>query len=402
MNDKMSKKPVVIANGKIRKLNKILLNSNTFKESWLQEILYSEPSILPTNEIDSSFSNLIPIGREIPVKSGENTGYIDDFYISSKGYLVIVETKLWRNPEARREVVGQIIDYAQSVQKWDYEKLNNVYKEYHNKNLFDVFVELGYYSNEEEAIFVDRVTKNIENTRFLLMIVGDGIRESVEKMVSFLNNNPTMQYKLALCELDIYELDNGDRLVIPNLTLKTSNIIRGVIRIENNQIKYEEEISEESENKIITDRSKYSSSNYLSLDSWIDQKLNNPQLENKLREFVQDLEDNNLIYTIGTSDLNVKLKLPQYNKKMGVFMLFGGGKLVGFQPYEFYNYLETYNYSTSIADELLEGLKKYLSNDNKHIPYENIRGYYYIDLDVFLNNYNEILSLIEKFISNLS
>ena len=402
MNDKMSKKPVVITNGKIRKLNKILLNSNTFKESWLQEILYSEPSILPTNEIDSSFSNLIPIGREIPVKSGENTGYIDDFYISSKGYLVIVETKLWRNPEARREVVGQIIDYAQSVQKWDYEKLNNVYKEYHNKNLFDVFVELGYYSNEEEAIFVDRVTKNIENARFLLMIVGDGIRESVEKMVSFLNNNPTMQYKLALCELDIYELDNGDRLVIPNLTLKTSNIIRGVIRIENNQIKYEEEISEESENKITTDRSKYSSSNFLSLDSWIDQKLNNPQLENKLREFVRDLEDNNLIYTIGTSDLNVKLKLPQYNKKMGVFMLFGGGKLVGFQPYEFYNYLETYNYSTSIADELLEGLKKYLSNDNKHIPYENIRGYYYIDLDVFLNNYNEILSLIEKFISNLS
>ena len=211
-----------------------------------------------------------------------------------------------------------------------------------------------------------------------------------------------MQYKLALCELDIYELDNGDRLVIPNLTLKTSNIIRGVIRIENNQIKYEEEISEESENKITTDRSKYSSSNFLSLDSWIDQKLNNPQLENKLREFVRDLEDNNLIYTIGTSDLNVKLKLPQYNKKMGVFMLFGGGKLVGFQPYEFYNYLETYNYSTSIADELLEGLKKYLSNDNKHIPYENIRGYYYIDLDVFLNNYNEILSLIEKFISNLS
>lgn len=402
MNDKMSKKPVVITNGKIRKLNKILLNSNTFKESWLQEILYSEPSILPTNEIDSSFSNLIPIGREIPVKSGENTGYIDDFYISSKGYLVIVETKLWRNPEARREVVGQIIDYAQSIQKWDYEKLNNVYKEYHNKNLFDVFVELGYYSNEEEAIFVDRVTKNIENARFLLMIVGDGIRESVEKMVSFLNNNPTMQYKLALCELDIYELDNGDRLVIPNLTLKTSNIIRGVIRIENNQIKYEEEISEESENKITTDRSKYSSSNYLSLDSWIEQKLNNPQLENKLREFVRDLEDNNLIYTIGTSDLNVKLKLPQYNKKMGVFMLFGGGKLVGFQPYEFYNYLETYNYSTSIADELLEGLKKYLSNDNKHIPYENIRGYYYIDLDVFLNNYNEILSLIEKFISNLS
>ena len=207
MNDKMSKKPVVITNGKIRKLNKILLNSNTFKESWLQEILYSEPSILPTNEIDSSFSNLIPIGREIPVKSGENTGYIDDFYISSKGYLVIVETKLWRNPESRREVVGQILDYAKDIQQWDYENLNDIYYKNNNKNLFDMFVEKGYYSKEDEADFIDIVTKNIVNARFLLMIVGDGIREGVEKMVSFLNNNPTMQYKFALCELEVYELE---------------------------------------------------------------------------------------------------------------------------------------------------------------------------------------------------
>ena len=112
MNEKMNKKPVIIADGHIKKLNKILLNSDTFKESWLQEILYTEPSILPTNEIDSVYSNLIPIGREIPVSSG----FIDNFYISSKGYLVIVETKLWRNPESRREVVGQILDYAKDIQ----------------------------------------------------------------------------------------------------------------------------------------------------------------------------------------------------------------------------------------------------------------------------------------------
>ena len=206
MNEKMNKKPVIIANGHIKKLNKILLNSDTFKESWLQEILYAEPSILPTNEIDSIYSNLIPIGREIPVSSG----FIDNFYISSKGYLVIVETKLWRNPESRREVVGQILDYAKDIQQWDYEILNDIYYKNNNKNLFDMFIEKGYYSKEDEADFIDIVTKNIVNARFLLMIVGDGIREGVEKMVSFLNNNPTMQYNFALCELAVYELENGE------------------------------------------------------------------------------------------------------------------------------------------------------------------------------------------------
>ena len=77
MNDKISKRPVIVSNGTIKKLNRVLLNSNTFKESWLQETLYNEPSILPTYEIDSVYSNLIPIGREIPVSSG----FIDNFYI---------------------------------------------------------------------------------------------------------------------------------------------------------------------------------------------------------------------------------------------------------------------------------------------------------------------------------
>lgn len=398
MNEKMNKKPVIVSNGIVKKLNKILLNSNTFKESWLQEILYAEPSILPTNEIDSVYSNLIPIGREISVPSG----FIDNFYISSKGYLVVVETKLWRNPESRREVVGQILDYAKDIQQWDYEDLNNIYYKNNDKNLFDVFVEKGYYSKEDEADFIDIVTKNITNARFLLMIVGDGIREGVEKMVSFLNNNPTMQYKFALCELEVYELENGERLVIPNLTLKTNIIERGVLRIVNNNISYEEGVEEQQEKQSSTDKSKYSSSNYLSLDEWIDQKLDNKGYENQIRELIQDIEDSNMFYTIGTSDLQIKLKLPQYIKKMRIFMLFAGGKLVGFQPSEFYNYLEMYNYSKSIADELLEGLKKYLSTNNqKHKPYENIRGYYYIEMKDFLNNKSEILSLIEKFISNL-
>ncbi len=398
MNEKMNKKPVIVSNGIVKKLNKILLNSNTFKESWLQEILYVEPSILPTNEIDSVYSNLIPIGREISVPSG----FIDNFYISSKGYLVVVETKLWRNPESRREVVGQILDYAKDIQQWDYEDLNNIYYKNNDKNLFDVFVEKGYYSKEDEADFIDIVTKNITNARFLLMIVGDGIREGVGKMVSFLNNNHTMQYKFALCELEVYELENGERLVIPNLTLKTNIIERGVLRIVNNNISYEEGVEEQQEKQSSTDKSKYSSSNYLSLDEWLDQKLDNKDYENQIRELIQDIEDSNMFYTIGTSDLQIKLKLPQYNKKMRIFMLFDGGKLVGFQPSEFYNYLEMYNYSKSIADELLEGLKKYLSTNNqKHKPYENIRGYYYIEMKDFLDNKSEILSLIEKFISNL-
>lgn len=398
----MSKKPIIISNDSITKLNKVPLNSNAFPESYLQELLYKEPEILPTSEIESVYSNLIPIGREVPVKCGNKTGYIDNFYISSKGFLVIVETKLWRNPESRREVVSQIIDYATDIQEWDYEQIDNIYKQNHNKSLFQEFVDKGYYKEDEEAGFVDVVSKNISSARFLLLIVGDGIRESVEKMVEFLNNNSTMQYRLALCELEVYDLGNDKRLVIPNLSFKTKVITRGVLRIENNKIKNieEEKVEEQEDNS----NNRYLKTNSLSLDEWVNTKLKNKELETELRKFLEDIEDYNLIYNIGTSDLNIKLELPQYNKKLKLFMFFGGGELVGFQPYSFYIFLDTYNYSRHIADELLNGLKKYISNSTKftkYAPYENERGYYYIDIDVFLDNKEDILSLIEKFISNL-
>ena len=38
MNEKMNKKPVIIENGEIKKLNKILLNSNTFKAEYCNQV----------------------------------------------------------------------------------------------------------------------------------------------------------------------------------------------------------------------------------------------------------------------------------------------------------------------------------------------------------------------------
>ena len=58
----------------------------------------------------------------------------------------------------------------------------------------------------EEAAFVDSVNRNLENGRFLLLVVGDGIRESVEAMTEFLTGTPRLHFTLALVELEIYEM----------------------------------------------------------------------------------------------------------------------------------------------------------------------------------------------------
>lgn len=400
-NERMSKKPVIIENNNTQGLERVLLNSKTFQENWMQELLEKEPNILPTGNIDSVFSPLVFIAREVETPSG----FIDNFYISSKGYLVIVETKLWRNPEARREVVGQILDYAKDVKEWDYEKIDSIYRKYHNGNsLFSKMLELNYQTADNEANFIDIVEKNIKSARFLLMIVGDGIREGVERMADFLNESPNMQYRFALCELEVYDLENDKRLVIPQLTTKTKIIERGIIRVEGSTgtligVTMHDEIEDEKTTKSYSAK-KYTKDDYLNFDEWLQKTFNDSTKQTEVSDVIQDFKDIGYDYTIGTSDLNIGYYFESYKTTLKVLMFWGDGKTIAFQPIRFYNFLEKYGYSSKIVDELMESLKKYLSNNQKNVPYEKLNGYYFIGVKTLIENKNDILTLFEKFKSN--
>src|SRR5215213_2207056 len=88
-------------------------------ELWLQRLIMKHPSLLPVDQIEAAFTPLVPICLELPVGSGS----LDNLLVTPAGDLVLVECKLWRNHEARREVVGQIIEYASEMSKWNYDRL---------------------------------------------------------------------------------------------------------------------------------------------------------------------------------------------------------------------------------------------------------------------------------------
>jgi len=67
---------------------------------------------------------VLPVAWELQTTCGS----IDLLFVNSEGMITIVETKLWRNPEARRKVVTQIIDYAKDLAKWSYSDLMKAVK----------------------------------------------------------------------------------------------------------------------------------------------------------------------------------------------------------------------------------------------------------------------------------
>ena len=248
----------------IKQLTRIPFTQKRFDEGWLQELISNNPYILPVSVIEPFFTPLIPIGREIPV----DAGFIDNLFISPEGYLTIVETKLWRNPEARREVVGQIIDYAKDLNKWDYVKLNKEVSIYHQntigkpRGIIELINEVHPIEEEDEPAIIDNISRNLNQGRFLLLIVGDGIRESVEAMADYLGQTPQLNFSLALVELQVYELLTSSEkllLVVPQIITRTKEIVRAVVHVqgaETSNVRVDLDLDVDEVNSVSTKSSK--------------------------------------------------------------------------------------------------------------------------------------------------
>lgn len=104
--------PVLVVPGKTEALRRL---GNAHLEAELQALVHAHPEALPIAEIDQQFVGALAICRELQLAGA---GAVDNFLITQNGLPVLVECKLWRNPEARREVVGQILDYAKVLSRW--------------------------------------------------------------------------------------------------------------------------------------------------------------------------------------------------------------------------------------------------------------------------------------------
>lgn len=232
-------------------LSQVAFSDRRIAESSLQEAIHSAPQILPIDEIDSSYAPVVSLGREI-----DN---IDNLLISPSGRLSIVETKLWRNPEATREVLAQLLDYATRLSNWSYTDLEKQSRKamapapIGKKSLYDFVVSAFGADLPSEEEFVDNVTKGLASGRFMLLVVGDGIRENVESMLGALHRHPQMLFTFALIELRIFESIQmpGKKLVVPQVISKSSEVVRAVVRVQTTgQASVSVEFDEAGENTI--------------------------------------------------------------------------------------------------------------------------------------------------------
>lgn len=200
-----------------------------YDEAWVRDLIFAHPEAVPLGEIDPAFGPLVPVCTELDTRVA---GYADALFLNPLGMPTLVECKLWRNPEARREVVGQILDYARALRRWTYSDLQREAARARRHQGFDLFSHVrdgSGLADLDQAAFVDDVTRNLAQGRVLLLVLGDGVREGVEAIADYIQGTTGLHFTFGLVEAQVFDLGDGRRVVQPRILAKTRIINRTVV-----------------------------------------------------------------------------------------------------------------------------------------------------------------------------
>ena len=89
-------------------------------EARLKTILRDDPALFP---FDESRRPVVMVD-EFPVSIGETYGFVDLVGVSAAGSITIVECKLEKNPDIKRRLVGQLIEYAAGLWGMSFEEFD--------------------------------------------------------------------------------------------------------------------------------------------------------------------------------------------------------------------------------------------------------------------------------------
>lgn len=200
-------------------------------EKWLQKLLFDHPQLVPLDEIDLNAGAMLPLTRELPLPRGGGSVFPDLLGVTRAGRLVIVECKLWRNPQARREVIAQITEYAALLRRWSYTDLGERLKQKErwpgSNPLFDRA--RARWPDLDEARFVDGVTRSLATGDFHLLIVGDGIRSDLLAIVDHMAGTGAGLARLGLVEIQLWSDAAGRIVVLPRAAARTEVLTHRVL-----------------------------------------------------------------------------------------------------------------------------------------------------------------------------
>lgn len=195
-----------------------MLETSWDAEHQLQELIAEYPDLLGGDQIDvENHRRWLLVTREMPMQGDEpNTSRLslDHLFLDQDGIPTLVEVKRGSNAQVRREVVGQLLDYAaiasSSLNVRDIQAALSSDGTPADSKL-EKF--LGEEANIED--FWKRVQSNLDRGQLRLIVLADSIPAELRRVVEFLNRQMNPAEFLAV-EVKQFEYE-GQKVLVPRV-----------------------------------------------------------------------------------------------------------------------------------------------------------------------------------------
>jgi hypothetical protein len=195
-------------------------------EDLLQELLAKYPALLAGDQMDSAAPRRwVLISREVPIPGEEAGGdrwSVDHLLLDQDAVPTLVEVKRSSDSRIRREVIGQMLDYAaNAVVFWPPETARIRFESRCEKDGRDPQEVLAEALGVEDVEgFWQRVKTNLQAGRVRLVFVADVIPMELRRIVEFLNGQMDPAEVLAV-EIRQY-VGEGLKSLVPRVFGQTA------------------------------------------------------------------------------------------------------------------------------------------------------------------------------------
>lgn len=195
-----------------------------FSEADFQSLLAASPELLLPQAIHEDWAGCVCIARELKTSAG----YIDLLLMNQDGSIALVETKLAKNPEIRREVVAQLLDYASSMRDWTFEQLDAAVAASEplpgaSGGIVDRLSGLGLHVADQDRLKA-RVEDRLGHGRLMLILATERSERRLQNLTEYLSGQ-NMLFELGLVEVRKYRC-HDQVCWHPTLMGRTETVIR--------------------------------------------------------------------------------------------------------------------------------------------------------------------------------
>ncbi|MDP5281414.1 hypothetical protein Q9Q95_20985 [Sphingomonas sp. DG1-23] len=189
-------------------------------EDFMQKLVAAHPELIADQD-----GALLLIRREQPIadrEDGNGRWSLDHLFVTRTGVPVLVELKRAVDTRLRREVIGQMLDYAANgTAYWQGGRIAQSYAA--------TMIELGRDADAELAVFLagtsdpeqfwEQVDANFAAGRIKMVFVADTIPRELARIVEFLNEQ--MKADVRAVELSWFESEGGVTALTPRIIGET-------------------------------------------------------------------------------------------------------------------------------------------------------------------------------------